>query len=102
MSSLSQGPALRLRHKSRLDPDLIGYGSPELIMGRHVSPAAPGAVGQFLFVAPRACRITRIDYVADVNGAGASKVFLRNHAAGQTAAANAATSTTVITDVVTG
>jgi hypothetical protein len=64
--------------------------------------AAPGTGGAFIFTAPRACKVVRVDYVADTNGAGSSKVYLRKHVAGQTAAANAAVSSTNIVDLVSG
>ena len=99
MSNLSAGPILRGRQRSRISPSVVGFSSPERMIDI-IFTAAPGAVGAFVFVAPRACKITRVDYVADVNGAGASKVFLRKHVAGQTAAANAATSGSNIVDVV--
>lgn len=102
MANLSLGPILKTRAKSTVAAGLIGNMDPVFKMGQWSSPVAPGALGQFIFVAPRACRIVRIDYVADTNGAASSKIFLRNHAAGQSAAANAATSGTAIVDVVTG
>jgi hypothetical protein len=103
MSSLSQGQILKLRHKSKLtSAEPVGRAEPLFVMGRLCSGTAPGAAGAFVFVAPGACRIARIDYVADTNGAGSSKIYVRKHVSGQTAAANAATSGTDIVDVVSG
>lgn len=101
MSNLSAGPIIRGRNRSRIDPTVVGFQSPERIITLAYG-AAPGAVGVFAFTAPRACKLTRIDYVADVNGAGASKIFVRKHVAGQVAAANAAVSGANIVDLVTG
>lgn len=100
MSQLSKGPVVLQRARSLYEKKL-GPLSPDFTV--QVSyPTAPGAIGQFVFVAPRPCRVVGLRYVADVNGAGASKVFLRKHVAGQTAAANAATSGANIVDLVTG
>lgn len=93
--------ALRLRLKSLLSSNRIYPVSPEFRVPDSYG-TAPGAVGKFLFVAPRACKLTRVDYVADVNGAAASVIALRKHVSGQTAAANAATSGTNIVQLVTG
>ena len=90
-SSLAAGPAVRTRLKSRLVSGLIGYGSPEFPV-EIKKQVAPGATGEFHFVAPRACKLVRIDQVNAIAGAGASKVNLRKHVAGQTAAPNAAVS----------
>jgi len=98
-SSLSAGPNLRTRLKSRLDKNLIGYASPEHILDLS-HPVAPGGA-YWAWVAPRACKLVRVDQVNAIAGAGASKVFLRKHLAAQTAAPNAATSGTAIVDLVT-
>lgn len=99
-SSLTAGPALRARLKSRLVSGLVGYASPEFpIVLDH--PTAPGAVGSWAYPVARACKLVRVDQVNEIAGAGASKIFLRRHVAGQTAAANAATSGTVITEIIT-
>lgn len=93
--------ALRLRLKSYLANGKIFPAEPLFLLGASYS-TAPGAVGRFLFVAPRPCKVVRVDYVADVNGAGASVISLRKHVAGQTAAANAAVSSTNIVDLISG
>jgi hypothetical protein len=93
--------ALRLRIKSILSNGKIYPITPEFHL-RDANSAAPGVAGKFLFVAPRPCKLVRIDYVADTAGAGASVIALRKHVAGQTAAANAATSGTNIVQLVTG
>lgn len=103
MSQLSKGPIVVQRAKSLIETDKDGIGplSPDFVLPFSFS-TAPGAVGAFVFVAPRRCRVVGIRYVADVNGAGSSKIYLRKHVSGQTAAANAATSGAVIVDMVTG
>ena len=101
MSQLSKGPIVKQRAKSLFETDQVGVMSPDFTVPV-IYEAAPGAVGRFVFVAPRACRIVGLRYVADINGAGSSKVYLRKHVAGQTAAANAATSGSNIVDVVSG
>ena len=101
MSNLAAGPITKGRTRSRLSNSIVGFATPETIVPFTPS-AAPGAVGTWVFPAPRACKLVRISYVADVNGAGASKVFVRKHVAGQTAAASAATSGSNIVDVVSG
>lgn len=101
MSQLSKGPIVKQRAKSLFEGGELGPLSPDFVV-QVTYPSAPGAVGQFIFTAPRACRVVGVRYVADVNGAGASKIFLRKHVAGQTAAANAATSGSDIVDLVTG
>lgn len=93
--------ALSLRLKSRLNAALIARATPEFPVIASYS-TAPGAVGRFLFTAPKPCKLVRVDYVADVNGAGASVIALRKHVAGQTAAANAAVSGANIVALVTG
>ena len=102
MGSLSQGQTLNLRNKSVIGNGKVGRLDAGFIMGRHASPTAPGAVGQWLFTADKPCKIVRITYVADTNGAASSKIYLRKHVAGQVAAANAATSGSNIVDVVSG
>lgn len=99
-SSQSSGNLVRIRARGKIGTR-VGAIIPEFFVPYNSNGAAPGAVGQFIFVAPRACRVVAIREVHDVAGAGASKVFLRKHVAGQTAAANAAVATTNIQDVVT-
>lgn len=99
-SSLAAGPTLRTRLKSRVVSGLVGYASPEFMLDLSY-PTAPGAVGDWVWVAPRACKLVRVDMVNEIAGAGASKIFVRKHVAGQTAAANAGTSGTVIVEMVT-
>lgn len=89
-----------LRLFSRIDNVTQGRATPEFPVVASYS-TAPGAVGRFLFTAPRLCKLVRVDYVADVNGAGASVIALRKHVSGQTAAANAAVSSTNIVALVT-
>lgn len=101
MSQLSKGPIVVQRAKSLFERDSIGPMSPDFTVQASYA-AAPGTGGAFIFIAPRACRVVGLRYVADTNGAGSSKVYLRRHKAGQTAAANAATSGANIVDVVTG
>lgn len=91
--------AFRQRLFSRINAALVGWASPEFTIPASYS-TAPGAVGRFLFVAPAPCKLVRVDSVADVNGAGASVIALRKHVAGQTAAANAAVSSTNIVALV--
>jgi hypothetical protein len=100
MSQLSKGPIVVQRAKSLFETSKLGPLSPDFTIEASYS-AAPGAVGRFLFVAPRPCRVVGVRYVSDVNGAADSKVFLRKHVAGQTAAANATTSGANIVDLVT-
>ena len=97
-SSLGGGPAVRTRLKSRLVSGLVGYGSPEFPV-EIKKQVAPGATGEFQFVAPRACRLVRIDHINSIAGAGSSKVNLRKHLANQTAAPNAAVSGTNIVEL---
>lgn len=101
MSQLSKGPIVVQRAKSLFEQTKLGPLSPDFVVQKTFD-AAPGAVGTFCFVAPRACRVVGLRYVADINGAGSSKVYLRKHVAGQTAAANAATSGSDIVDLVSG
>lgn len=101
MSILSKGPIVVQRAKSLFETTKLGPLSPDFNVQANYS-TAPGAVGGFIFVAPRACRVVGLRYVSDVNGAGSSKVYLRKHVAGQTAAANAATSGANIVDLVSG
>jgi len=99
-SSLAAGPNLRTRLKSRLVSGLVGYASPEFpIILDH--PVAPGATGYWAYTAPRACKLVRVDQVNEIVGAGGTKIFLRKHVAGQTAAPNAATSGTAIVEMIT-
>lgn len=100
-SSLASGNIVRTRAKGRIG-NRVGAMIPEFLVPYNSNGAAPGAVGQFIFIAPRACRVVAIREVHNTAGAGASVVSLRKHAAGQSAAANAAVSGTDIQDVVTG
>lgn len=101
MSQLAKGPIVKQRAKSLFETDQVGQLAPDFMVTASYA-AAPGTGGAFIFTAPRACRIVGIRYVADTNGAGSSKVYLRHHVAGQTAAANAATSGSNIVNVVSG
>lgn len=100
MSKLSKGQVGLHSGESVIVKGRGGYDEPSVLLPI-VFAAAPGAVGTFVFVAPRACRIIYGNEVHDVAGAGASVVSLRKHVAGQTAAANAATSGTDIVTVAT-
>jgi hypothetical protein len=91
--------ALKLRLKSILTNGKIYPISPEWMIRQTNAVAFTG--GTFPFTAPRPCKLVRVDYVADVNGAGASVIALNKHVAGQTAAANAALSGTNIVRLVT-
>jgi hypothetical protein len=99
-SSLSAGPTLRTRLKSRVVSGLVGYASPELVLDLSY-PTAPGAIGGWVWTAPRACKLVRVDQVNSILGAGGSKIFVRKHVAGQSAAPAAATSGTAIVDMIT-
>ena len=100
MSQLAKGPIVKQRAKSVVDAS-IGQVAPDHVV-HCLHSSAPGAAGKFVFVAPRGCRVVGIQYVADTNGAGSSKIYVRKHVAGQTAAANAATSGSNIVDLVSG
>src|SRR5690606_21676711 len=88
MSQLSKGPIVVQRAKSFFEAGRVGPMSPDFVVQVSFA-AAPGAAGTFVFTAPRACRVVGLRYVANTNGAGSSKIYLRKHVAGQTAAANA-------------
>lgn len=92
--------ALRLRQKSMLDRSKIYPSTPEIPVV-FSNAAAPGTGGLFVFIAPRSCKVVKVDYVADTNGAGSSKVYIRKHGAAVAGAANAAV-TTGIVDLISG
>jgi hypothetical protein len=92
--------SFRGRIRSRLINGGFGYASPEWPIMASYTVAFAG--GRFLLTAPRACKLVRVDYVADINGAGSSVIALNKHVTGQTAAANAALSGTNIVRLVTG
>jgi len=80
----------------------VGAIIPEFVVSYHSNAAAPGAASQWLFSAPRACRIVAIRETHSTAGAGASVLNLRKHAAGQTGAPSAAVSGTAVQELVTG
>jgi hypothetical protein len=91
--------ALRLRIKSILNNGKIYPVSPEWTIRQTNIATFTG--GTFPFVAPRPCKLTRVDYVADVNGAGSSVVSLNKHLSGQTLAASTVSNGTTVLQLVT-
>jgi len=92
--------ALRLRQKSMLNRSKIFPSTPEVPVV-FSNAAAPGTGGLFIFIAPRRSKVTKVDFVSDVDGAGSSKVYIRKHNAAVAGAANAAV-TTGIVDLISG
>src|SRR5687768_9295829 len=98
MSTLSQGPTIRQRAKSRVVANKVGYVTPDMLIA-HRSVAAPGAVGTRIFTAPARCKIVAIQMSHTTSGAGASVVSFRKHLAAHVAAPDAALATTNIVSV---
>lgn len=101
MSSLTDGPVVKQRLKSRIDPSRFGAASPEGVIS-YRSVAAPGAVGIRLWVAECRCKLVEGIEVHTTAGAGSSKIYLRKHLAAHVAAPDAATATTNIVDLISG
>ena len=97
MSNLSQGPIVRQRGKGYVGT-APGILAPEVLIP-FASVAAPGVVGVRLFVAPKRCKVVRIDETHTTVGAGSSKISIRKHLAAHVAAPDAALATTNITSV---
>jgi hypothetical protein len=102
MSNLSAGNTLRTRGKSRVASGKVGYISADERIPYSSGGIAGVSTGQLLFVARSKCRVVGITECHSTVGAGSSKVFVRKHVAGQTAAPNAAVSGSNIVDLVTG